>query len=338
MKNILVWGSGEGFKKRKEEIIKKYNILAIIVNSEKEESNNSEFKHIKPSEISQYSYDFIFICSIKYELSIKYQLIRLYGVNREKLKSINEILRPDYDDESLNDMIYQSCDEYIKLNQRKEFNINEQEMWLIKEDFESEAGLTLKHYFAQDIWGAKKILMNRPEMHYDIGSRIDGFISHLLVFLDSVNYIDIRPLPNEIDNLNFIQGDATNLENIIDNSIESISSFHAIEHFGLGRYGDKLDPEACFKAMKAFERVLAIGGFLYIGVPIGPKNKVIFNAHRIFRPQTIIESFKNLKLIEFAIVRGESPNYEVIDLEDIDKTSNNIEDYSCGLFMFKKVN
>ena len=73
----------------------------------------------------------------------------------------------------------------------------------------------------------------------------------LLSFRKNVILIDIRPLGKEIDGLEFIKADATNLENIDDNSIESISALSSIEHFGLGRYGDEVDPEACFKCFEA---------------------------------------------------------------------------------------
>ena len=60
-----------------------------------------------------------------------------------------------------------------------------------------------------------------------------------------ITIIDIRPLPIKVSNLKFIQANATNLDGIKDNSIESLSSLHAVEHFGLGRYGDPVDPDAC---------------------------------------------------------------------------------------------
>lgn len=122
------------------------------------------------------------------------------------------------------------------------------------------AGTIDEHYFLQDIYVAKKVIEANPEKHYDIGSRIDGFISHLLLFLNRVIMIDIRPLPQKIEGLDFVQGDATNLTSIRDNSIESLSSLHAVEHFGLGRYGDEINPEACFLAMKSMQRVIRGGG------------------------------------------------------------------------------
>ena len=97
-----------------------------------------------------------------------------------------------------------------------------------------------------------------------------------------VTMIDIRPLPEKIEGLKFIQADATNLDGIADNSIKSLSSLCAPEHFGLGRYGDPIAPDACFKAMKSMQRVLQRGGYLYCAVPVGETSCVAFNAHRIF--------------------------------------------------------
>lgn len=83
--------------------------------------------------------------------------------------------------------------------------------------------------------------------------------------------------------------DATKLENI-----ESISSLCALEHFGLGRYGDDINPEGCFEAFNSIQRVLAPGGRAYIAVPIG-KEHVEFDAHRIFYASTIVNSFSGME-------------------------------------------
>lgn len=122
---------------------------------------------------------------------------------------------------------------------------------------------------------AKKIIHKQPNEHYDIGSRVDGFIAHLLSGLDAkITIIDIRPLSIQVPNLKFIQANATNLDGIEDNSIESLSSLHAVEHFGLGRYGDPIDPDACFKAMESLQRVVKQNGILYFSVPIGKTDAV----------------------------------------------------------------
>ena len=55
------------------------------------------------------------------------------------------------------------------------------------------------------------------------------------------------------------QGDMCRLEFPSD-SIPSISCLHAVEHVGLGRYGDPIDPEGCFTAMRELGRVVSPGG------------------------------------------------------------------------------
>ena len=117
-----------------------------------------------------------------------------------------------------------------------------------------------------------------------------------------------------------------------DNSLESISSLHAVEHFGLGRYGDTVDPEACFDAMRAIQRVLKPGGRLYFSVPIGTQ-KVYFNSHRVFNPYTILEVFNDLQLLTFSVIDDKgifylSPNAIIGDYVNAND--------SCGLFEFTK--
>src|SRR5687767_142932 len=77
------------------------------------------------------------------------------------------------------------------------------------------AGNAYGHYFYQDLWAARRIFARRPPRHIDIGSRIDGFIAHLLVFMN-VEVVDIRPLSSSLSGLMFRQGDASHLEHCDD--------------------------------------------------------------------------------------------------------------------------
>lgn len=116
----------------------------------------------------------------------------------------------------------------------------------ILHEFSDQAGAASGHYFYQDLWAARQVYVARPAGHLDIGSRIDGFVSHLLTFMP-VTVIDIRPLTSTIQGLTFMQADATDLAGIQNDSVESLSSLHAVEHLCLGRYGDPVEPEAWFR-------------------------------------------------------------------------------------------
>ena len=203
-----------------------------------------------------------------------------------------------------------------------------------------QAGNIDEHYFIQDIVMANKIIQNVYESkttlkHYDIGSRVDGFIAHLLSASINVSMIDIRPLPICIENLEFLCADATDLKGIPDASIESISSLHAIEHFGLGRYGDDIDPNSWKKVLDSIVRVTKIGGMIYISVPIGSVQKLCFNAHRIFAINTIPDYLSGrAELVWCAHIKDYKVmkvNTELLSNYDVDGS------YACGLYIFRKI-
>ena len=202
---------------------------------------------------------------------------------------------------------------YNSRNTRTEFHASIKNLYPCLNDWDNNAG-SLSYYFWQDLWAAKKIFQARPSEHYDIGSRVDGFIAHVLLFMP-VTMIDIRPLPQKVEGLKFIQADATNLDGIADNTLVSLSSLCAPEHFGLGRYGDPINPEACFTAMKSMQRVLAHGGHLYIAVPVGTTSRVEFNAHRIFKPELVADTMNELRLEDFSLICG-ARYLEHVDLSE----------------------
>ena len=192
------------------------------------------------------------------------------------------------------------------------------------------AGVAEGHYFFQDLWAARKVYARRPSTHVDIGSLVSGFVSHILVFTDRVEVIDIRPLHSTIPNLVFVQDDATRLSRYDDNSLESISSLHAPEHFGLGRYGDPVDPDAHITFLRALVRVLKPGGRLYVSVPTGVE-RLAFNAHRILSPATILRACAGLELLSFALIKDDGYLYEDATLDEAAR-----QWHGCGLYEFTK--
>jgi ubiquinone/menaquinone biosynthesis C-methylase UbiE len=77
-----------------------------------------------------------------------------------------------------------------------------------------------------------------------------------------------------------------------------------IEHIGLGRYGDPIDPEGSEKALTELKRVVQPGGNLYISVPIDDENRVYFNAHRAFREEYLVSLFAPFEVVEKRYIYG----------------------------------
>lgn len=183
------------------------------------------------------------------------------------------------------------------------------------------------HYFYQHIWAFRHLAAESPKWHLDIGSRTD-FVS-LLSTLMNVLFVDIRPLRVQVDGLFPLGGSILNLP-FADNSVSSISSLHVVEHIGLGRYGDPLDPLGSRKAAAELSRILAPGGRLYFSVPVG-KKRVCFNGHRIFHPQEVLDIFPNCVLSEFSCVNDQKEF-----LQDVVPSAADEFRYGCGFFLFQK--
>lgn len=184
------------------------------------------------------------------------------------------------------------------------------------------------HYFYQDIWALKNLKAIAPAIHYDIGSRYDGFVGQATVICPIVA-VDIREVKFSLPNFSFQKGDLLNLP-LNDDSINSISCLHTVEHIGLGRYGDNLDPNGHEKALLELQRVLQKGGYLILSCPIG-RERIEFNAQRVFNPVYILRVLDKMKLKNFSVVTDENKYIENTDLSDFINSK-----YACGLFLLEK--
>lgn len=203
------------------------------------------------------------------------------------------------------------------------------------DDKKADSGSASGHYFHQDFWVASRIYANKPQRHVDIGSRIDGFVAHVAVFRE-IEVFDIRPLDVSIPNIIFKKADIMASDFNIKNYCDSVSSLHAVEHFGLGRYGDKLDYNGHLKGLKNIHAMLKQGGKFYFSIPIG-KQRIEFNAHRVFAVEYLIELIQNKYRIDsFSYVNDEGELLRDIMLKPADIEKNYGCKYGCGIFELTK--
>ena len=158
-------------------------------------------------------------------------------------------------------------------------------------------------YFYQDTWAFERILSHRPLAHVDIGSH-HKFVA-LLSKVIPVTMVDIRPLSLPLDSLYFRKGSILDLP-FENNSVSSLSSLCVVEHIGLGRYGDPLDPQGTEKAIAELKRILAPGGYLCLSVPVSDESVVHFNAGRILSISYMMQLLEPLQVINQAYIVGRS--------------------------------
>lgn len=201
-------------------------------------------------------------------------------------------------------------------------------------DYHDEGGSTRNEYFWQDLLIAQKIFSRNPRRHVDIGSRIDGFVAHVASFR-TIELLDIRPVSSKIPGVIFTQADLMSPRSDMESYCDSLSCLHALEHFGLGRYGDALDINGAELGIQNMSRMLEPGGVLYLSTPIG-RSRVEFNANWVFDPRRIVESAtkSGLRLDSLEVFAGGA--VKLIE----DASSSMVElsksDYSLGMFVFVK--
>lgn len=188
-------------------------------------------------------------------------------------------------------------------------------------------------YFFQDLIVARKIFERRPASHVDVGSRVDGFVAHVAVFMP-VDVYDIRPVTCSDPNIRFQQIDIMREDAHLAQRIESLSCLHALEHFGLGRYGDPIDIDGHLKGFAALVRALAPGGTFYFSVPISRTQRIEFDAHRIFCLPYLKRLFAEHGLavrgFDYVDDRGELVSPAAIDAPEAQDTFG--LRHGCGIF------
>ncbi|MDD4050000.1 MAG: DUF268 domain-containing protein [Candidatus ainarchaeum sp.] len=219
--------------------------------------------------------------------------------------------------------------DYIKFkhNEDNRFKLNLKETMIIIGENTKNTEFS-SHYIYHTAWAARKIKQLKIKTHIDISSSL-YFVSIISAFI-KVKYYDYRPIKLNLKNISSNHADLTKL-NFKTNTIQSLSCMHVVEHIGLGRYGDPIDPKGDLKAIKELKRVISKKGNLFFVVPIG-NPKIIFNAHRIYSYNQIMSYFKNeFKLKEFSLITDTHKYIQNSKKKVADK-----QNYGCGCFWFVK--
>ncbi|MCK7511211.1 MAG: DUF268 domain-containing protein [Desulfobacterales bacterium] len=96
-----------------------------------------------------------------------------------------------------------------------------------------------------------------------------------------IEVLDVRDFHLSIPNIRFTRANLATNDFSLADYCDSLSCLHALEHFGLGRYGDPVNYDGHLVGWEHMFRMLKKGGKLYFSVPIGDQ-RLEFNAHRVF--------------------------------------------------------
>jgi hypothetical protein len=183
---------------------------------------------------------------------------------------------------------------------------------------------------------AREVFRRNPRRHVDVGSSIYGFVSHVASFRD-IEVLDIRAVTSAVPGITFIQQDLMSLDPAWEGAADSVSCLHALEHFGLGRHGDPIDYEGWRKGLSGLGRLLETGGMLYLSVPTGQRQRVEFNAHRVFSlPFLRDELTKGFEVERLAFVDDAGDLVTDLDPYGADAESSFGAVYGCSVWVLRK--
>jgi SAM-dependent methyltransferase len=207
------------------------------------------------------------------------------------------------------------------------FSMNWEDRYPCLNDATSTTGFDT-HYLFHTAWAARALSQTKPEFHVDISSCL-RFVSLISAFIP-IRFYDYRPAKLNLSGLESDKADLMNLP-FPDNSVASLSCMHVIEHIGLERYGDPLDPKGDLKAISELKRVLSKDGNLLFVVPLGEHAIIQYNAHRIYTYSQILSYFSEFKLIDFAYI-NDAGNF-IPQASEKDAVG---QVYGCGCFHLRK--
>ena len=202
-------------------------------------------------------------------------------------------------------------------------------------DWYEEGGTTRSEYFWQDLLVARMVFEAKPAKHVDIGSRVDGFVAHVASFRE-IEVFDVRPITAKIPGVTFKQADLMRPLEGMEGYCDSLSCLHALEHFGLGRYGDPIDSKGFERGFAHMARLLKKDGVFYLSVPIG-MDRVEFNANRVVDPRLIVNMAAENSLYLFGLtVIGQRG--KIIECPPDTARLNDLasQHYALGVFTFVK--
>ncbi len=171
-------------------------------------------------------------------------------------------------------------------------------------------------YFHQDTWCFERAYKAKPARIVDVGSTV--LLVGIMSKLAPTESVDIRPVQVKLPGLSCRKGSIDALP-YPDKSVEFLSSICVIEHIGLGRYGDALDPQGSAKALREVSRAIAHGGHFACSLPISSEPFVCFNAHRILTRDYVLSFFPDFELEDELLLHPEPvPMEELKGIEPFD--------------------
>lgn len=174
--------------------------------------------------------------------------------------------------------------------------------------FSSDSILSKKQ--GKEPYGGASDMILKAILKYDIKQKEVAVLGSLLPWIESI----LLNFNNKVTTIEYnipeLKTDKLNVMSYWDFEKSSIQfdcviSYSSIEHSGLGRYGDPLNPNGDIETMNVIHNHLKKDGLMLFGAPIG-KDALVWNAHRVYGKTRLPLIFSNFNELEWIGYNKES--------------------------------
>lgn len=128
-----------------------------------------------------------------------------------------------------------------------------------------------------------------------IGSTAPWYESIILSYGATPVVIEYNPIKSEDQRVTYMTPEQFKKN---PKKFDLLLSISSVNHDGLGRYGDTLNPNGDLESMKNFQTMLNPNGKLLLAIPVGP-DKLYWNAHRVYGPLRLKMLLKGWKVDKY---------------------------------------
>ena len=189
----------------------------------------------------------------------------------------------------------------------------------------------LSHYAAYAYWVANKIALRGTVSLsiLDVGS--PKMMNCMLSATHSVTSLVLADCGDRLTKVSYITHDVADKLPLADASFDVFTSSVAMPLFGLGRYGDKLDPDCLINLVDELSRVMKPDADLVVSMGLGP-NVLNFNNSWFFDLPTTKRIFKGWQIVDCLVDVASGTNTTLVPSADRFTTDTRVDQMRVGEF------
>jgi SAM-dependent methyltransferase len=186
------------------------------------------------------------------------------------------------------------------------------------------------HYDAYAAWAAQRIFARGTRLKtLDVGSV--KMMNAVLAAAHDVTSLVLADCGDRVSSVRYIVHDVADKLPFADATFDVFTSMVALGLVGLGRYGDRVDPDCLVNLIAELDRVMKPNADLVVSVCFG-RNALHFNNTWLFDIPTIERLFGNWRIVDRLVDRKSSPAALKLEFAERFSSDSSVADMPQGTY------